>query len=777
MNKQEKKFLKNYQKSLQIDDINIKNVKKEKHIIKPILFSFLSLILLCAIIVPTSIVLTNPNTSQLTPPLPTSQPPLIKQLIDIKIDNLDDVLTTYELNAKYISDGLTVYKYYSDGTKELLNENEYRIDSSSFNSQISSTYTINIYLNEDNNFMTSYDVEVIDAYVDEIKINNYKNIFYIDEDMPSCDEKLSLTKILSNGDSLSVKDVEYDIDYSKVDVNKLGKYPVDINFKTNNTYKASYQVEIVQPLDNSLYNFMGNYYTAGEYVNSAYPPLILAMRIDQFNQCTPIYSELLLSGQLYVYQDENNIIRVTDSKGNKEMIYDPINQCFDSPGTIPSEPHFIMYKIDENNDFYITVDDENFDEIYIAKDGKLDDNTYSHLISLYHEIYLDKDKTIPLTKDYVFSSNTLLYVGLTQGEDLSHILNGSYYDPNNNKVIIVIRDNMINVGFNGELNESDFIPYIAKYNNNGNIDIYFAYDYFIYDVNNKLIKPISNYGEYYQDGYQYLKVDNQNQAIVSLGGQLSVVINKGDILKPYVVDSENILYFEFVNYDNSPIYEDCNIDTTNHKKYYLLDIRGRFGQLDDYLTIQGMWESGKFDNPNNLISSYYLAYYKDYQLYDIGWTRFYDYDVINDRVILMVEFDNSQTQYVSYSYKSKDMIYNDVAYKLNEQLFIDLNDVLGTYQNQDGELGYIYENGNFGDHHLTTNGCAINMIELTPSIIDKDNHIYKFRYNYQNLNDELEIHNIEITLNKDNVFSFNYEGNNYIKISDEIIHDHNLIRK
>ena len=85
---------------------------------------------------------------------------LSSKIESLRITNVEDLVLEYEKDTNFVSDGIEIEILYSDGSTSIAKDKEIVIDSSNFNSSKAGVYTIDIFLKNDENIKTSYQVEV-----------------------------------------------------------------------------------------------------------------------------------------------------------------------------------------------------------------------------------------------------------------------------------------------------------------------------------------------------------------------------------------------------------------------------------------------------------------------------------------------------------------------------------------------------------------------------------------------------------------------------------------
>lgn len=740
MKKIEKEFLKDFQKEniSSFDDVKNKiDFKKEKKSIfsfKNIFITSLIAVSMIAIIVPISVYFLTQV-----------------KVVSINIANKEDLLLEYEKNATFISDGIIIEKNLSNGEKTKAESSEYVIDSSSFNNNIPGQYPINIYLKDNPDVKTSFTVDVINLTIEDIVLVDYRKTYYLDEDLTN-HKDIILEKVLSDGKNKAAKSCEYSVDYSNVNTSKFGTYPVYVELNSNSDFNLSFQVEVVELEQLSL---KGEYYVDNIFANQTYPPRTYAFSVDENNIATNIYSELLLNGQLSASIIDGDIV-ISDNRHTQKMIYDPFFKSFHVEGMILGDPSFDLYLIDDN-DYYITINDKN-DETYIAVDGYLNSNTYHYLYALYVEVYLDINKMYPLTEDTKFNKDTTLYVGIKTPIDVSDIVDGVYYDENK-EVKVRIFDNKIYLSTltNGSL-------YDAYYDNDGNINLIgiTSFEKYKYLIDEEALVVVSSFGEAVPYEIRYQKM-NDKQAFIKIeddNSRFYYVVNKGETLKPYFILRNEVLRFDFIGYDNTlPVVSDMTIKA-NIYHFYLSDLYGNFGTIDDYLNLTGSWEA---DRPTiDYQETRYLEHYLNYERVDVGFASFVDYDIDNNYYIIKVEFENAGTKYIKCN--GAYMIYDEKMYQENNRFFEGF-DFVGEYISSNNLPAYVRLDGYIGFYKkVTETASSITYHRLFPYSIDDTSHTYSFYYLEQTPDYDKIIHCITFTLNDEGKYTFDYNDLTYVMI-------------
>ena len=162
--------------------------------------------------------------------------------LDIHV-NVENIKYSYYLGENVDLSGLQVKLLYSNNTSKYLNSDEYIVDLSNVNINSIGIYTINVSYKD---FSQTIEVEfkkkpeIIDMSFD---FSLSKVEYLVGEEL-----NLQSTFIMiyyDNGDILDVYPGEYIMDISKVDINKAGKYDVDVTFQG---FSKSFEVIYTEPV-------------------------------------------------------------------------------------------------------------------------------------------------------------------------------------------------------------------------------------------------------------------------------------------------------------------------------------------------------------------------------------------------------------------------------------------------------------------------------------------------------------------------------------------------
>ncbi len=137
----------------------------------------------------------------------------------------NNVKKYYFLDEELDLSEMRVYANYSDGSSVLVEETEYTVDSSAFNSSIIGTYPIVVTYLETTK---SFTVEVV--AMTDIEVNDllFKNTYLLNEELDLTN--LVVRAILSDGSSLILDPSEYTVDTSSFDNQLIGTYELSVTY-------------------------------------------------------------------------------------------------------------------------------------------------------------------------------------------------------------------------------------------------------------------------------------------------------------------------------------------------------------------------------------------------------------------------------------------------------------------------------------------------------------------------------------------------------------------
>lgn len=697
---------------------------------------------------------------------PTLYFALSSKIESLRITNVEDLVLEYEKDTNFVSDGIEIEILYSDGSTSIAKDKEIVIDSSNFNSSKAGVYTIDIFLKNDENIKTSYQVEVEDVYIEDISLLDYRKTYYLNEEISTKDVKLE--KILSNGKTKEVKDSEINLDYSKLNTKTLGKYEIYVSLLTDDTFNLEYEVEVVEFRDIIL---KGLYYIDNSMYFNSYSPTTIALEIDENNIAKPIYSELIIEGELKTSLIDGKIT-VKDNKHNQEMYFDPFTKTFYVKGMMQGEPDFSLYYKDEN-DYIITLIGEGEDvpsDRFVAIDGKLNKDTYLYLTKVFGDIYLDSDYLYKLQEETTFDNDSVLYVKpFVQEEIHSEYLNGAYKILGSKEVWIRIKDGEFITNY---YDKGDKYNAYFKSDDVIRITLENRYQTLEYNIKTKTLVDTSFANE--GASIVYEKVDPNKEVVIHLvdrrAGGICFTINKGDKLKDYFVYNYTICYIKNVeNYNNENIYQDKKF-VADLSYNYVSDLDSLYYKDFNNYVIIGTANDANRDNINYRFT-YYMIYYKDSILYDVGPMFLYDYDINNDQLIFEVSFEKLGKKYVRIDMKRFDGANGELtldeesfASNYTSNLYKDF-DFVGNYISENNKEAIIKSNGfvGFVEHGEDYERTVYYLIK--PYKFDYTNNIYTFWISCSYIENKPTYSLFTISKNEDGIYYFNVNGTTYTKVS------------
>ena len=137
----------------------------------------------------------------------------------MRLDNENEIVREFESNASFVFGG-TLTKKNADGKAIDINNSLVELDYSQFKKGTVGNYTINCHLKSDKNAYVSYNVLVNDEIIDHIKINNYRDTYYVGENVMNDD--VEVIKVMKSGKEIHALPTEIVIDDSFFDSTQPG---------------------------------------------------------------------------------------------------------------------------------------------------------------------------------------------------------------------------------------------------------------------------------------------------------------------------------------------------------------------------------------------------------------------------------------------------------------------------------------------------------------------------------------------------------------------------
>ena len=181
------------------------------------------------------------------------------KVLDININDIETIRivessyrSDYYISEEFYDEGLVFELIYLDGTIKTMDSMKYELDSSCYEKYIPGVYTINVDIEIlGKHFNLNYDVNVNDINKEdifEIKIDDssVKIDYYYDEPL---EDDIIFIITLVDGVEIYHDMLDYQIDYSNVDINTEGCYKVIVNlYEFDKEYSFEYFININKTL-------------------------------------------------------------------------------------------------------------------------------------------------------------------------------------------------------------------------------------------------------------------------------------------------------------------------------------------------------------------------------------------------------------------------------------------------------------------------------------------------------------------------------------------------
>lgn len=683
-------------------------------------------------------------------------------VISFKVNNLDELVTEYELNSNLILDNLKIQKKMSNGKLIAGNKDELVIDSSSFNSTKPGEYRIGLSLKDNESLKDSYNVVVINETLEDIEVKKEetRNTYYQGESIKP--EEIKIMKKRSKSNAMA-KPIEIQIDDSKVKYNEIGFYNINVSLKTNESFKDNYDVEIKNiaclEINDRFYMSDDSYF---------YPPTILGMDImsDVF---IPYYSDIVLEGEIIKSVKNGNII-LNDRKHKQEGIYNPYLGIIEVTGLTVSDKPIYLYRMDKN-DKLVTLVTEKSDRFYtfVAIDNHLDSNTLNYLNDAFGSVYLDKERTKQVFSNTFINEDSNIYVSLKSDLSIEDSYLGKYMDENN-----MIAYDIISDGIRTYSNKNYFEYYVKKANN-GLIVINIrgsegSGSKLCYDAStDSLLQMVG--GEIVKTYKRYNAKTSVIVTIVDRFNEYAFVHEKGfsyDSKHPAEILADKVIFLNNINYDGKPIYNDVRFDA-KLSYIYLTDFTGRYGNYMSYIYIETNFVFGI--EANRMKICYEIV--NDLKQVEKGYLSFnsISYDE-NDKRIIEFKFESvegnisyaSLRDYSSsFNGNSGVLSYNGKDYILDDPNFLLDLDIIGDYTSSNGNKITIKGNGIL-EYTIIKSDSLSNTYRQGFFIKEvREDEIIAY-YHDQDQNDKLVLIEINFIKLPNGSYEFVYKNNRYKKL-------------
>lgn len=540
----------------------------------------------------------------------------------IRLDNENEIVREFERNASFVFGG-TLTKKNADGKAIDVNNNLVELDYSDFKKGTVGDYTINCHLKNDKNAYISYNVLVNDEIIDHIKINNYRDTYYVGESVISND--VEIIKVMKSGKEVYALPTEVVIDDSLYDSTQPGKCQLTAYLATNKAIKANYEID-VKPLEEIA--LQGNYAYELNYIKVG-SPIIRAFNIN--GKIKPEYSSIHITGHYKTTVTDGQVIiesdDIVDNGSSQYLRYIPQTRemIVYSAHTDRERKCFLMSERDVTYTVR-NVHDRWTNYKFVAKNGFISNKQIDYFKFHYGGVFFDNAMTKPVTSlTHLDADNTYIYVGHIQDEVLNDTgYYGSWYDPSKNNEIALA----INKDSFGDYSFANASAYTVNDERDEVIIRNKGYVYSYDKVDGKL---------YLLDEYngmrktEYTKFDENTQAICSLttssGEKHHIVYELGEVLNKSFVENSVITTIKvdsyFVNdiefpYDNEPVLENINVKGEAIKQY-LDDYSYKFGTYNSYWQFTDNFGADRVDNDDH---HHYLIHVENGVTTRVGWVGF-----------------------------------------------------------------------------------------------------------------------------------------------------------
>ena len=662
----------------------------------------------------------------------------------MRLDNENEILREFESNASFVFGG-TLTRKNADGKAIDINNNLVELDYSEFKKGTVGNYTINCYLKTDKTAYVSYNVLVNDEIIDHIKINNYRDTYYVGENVSN--EDVDIIKVMKSGKEVHALPTEVVVDDSFYDSTQPGKCQLSVHLATNKAIKANYEID-VKPLEEI--SLKGNYAYELNYIKVG-SPIIRAFNIN--GKIKPEYSSIHITGHYKTTVKDGQVIIESDdivNNGSSQVLrYVPQTRemIVYSSHTDRERKCFLMSERDVTYTVR-NVHDRWTSYKFVAKNGFISNKQIDYFKFHYGGVYFDNAMTKPVSALTHLDADTYIYVGHIQDEVSNTGYYGSWYDPaNNNEIVLAINEERF-----GDYSFANASTYTVNEREDEIIIRKKGYVYSYDKVDGKL---------YLLDEYngsrktEYTKFDENTQAICSikttgnethyvvyeLGESLNKSFVENSEVTTITVDSYNVNNIEFP-YDNEPVIE--NITARGEiKKQSLDDYAYKFGSYDSYWQFTDNFGADRMDKDDH---HHYLIHVEDGVVTRVGWVGFsevvnksYPVPVTDSTGRQMLDnngnpiyrdadesyfkgyahFEDNGVKEIRFSASSNSVNLGEGWLYPNEAMWEDMP-FTGVYKSSDNKLTVdVYSYANLGQHCLDKDGIDyIRYIDC--AIVSKD---------------------------------------------------------
>ena len=539
----------------------------------------------------------------------------------MRLDNENEILREFESNASFVFGG-TLTKKNADGKAIDINSNLVELDYSEFKKGTVGNYTINCHLKSDKNAYISYNVLVNDEIIDHIKINNFRDTYYVGENVMN--EDVEVIKVMKSGKEVHALPTEISIDDSLFDSTQPGKCQLSVHLSTNKAIKANYEID-VKPLEEIALE--GNYAYELNYIKVG-SPIIRAFNIN--GKIKPEYSSIHITGHYKTTVKDGQVIiesdDIIDNGSSQVLRYVPQTRemIVYSSHTDRERKCFLMSERDVT--FTVRNVHDNWTNYkFVAKNGYISNKQIDYFKFHYGGVYFDNSMTKPVNALTHLDGDTYIYVGHIQDKIQDTGYYGSWYDPSNNNEIAF----SINKEAFGDYSFSNSSTYTVNEKEDEVIIRNKGYVYSYDKVGGKLYLLDEYYG---LRTTEYIKFDENTQAICSLksleGNDIHYIVYElGESLNKSFVENSEITTISvasyYVNniefpYENDPVLE--NVTAIGEiKKKYLDGYSYKYGTYNSYWQFTDNFGADRLSRTDH---HHYLIRVEDGVVTRVGWVGF-----------------------------------------------------------------------------------------------------------------------------------------------------------
>lgn len=675
--------------------------------------------------------------------------------LGINIENINAIVTEYEKNTSFVSNGYQVSNLLENGKTSLVDSNDILVDYSEFKEGVVGKYNIKL-KNREGNHEVNYLTEVVDLEVVEIKLESYQQDYYIGENIFPQD--LEVIKVRSDGSKVKVKSTELVIDDSNFNNERPGTYSVNVSLQSNSSFNLTYQVNVKEYDQNTFdgrYSYIDNTYTYGA-------PNIYAFEIND-GVISSFYSEILLNGELeYVESDQEIILSRTGS--SQTMKYNPQKRSFIVSG-IAGDPDMECFRL-SSNDYIVDLKGQlvpDGGDNYVTKDGSLPISTYNYLSHVYGDIYLDSQYQNKVNQETNIDSDLTLWVGkpseINQEQETPFV--GIWYRPNWGTLVYLEEDMTLHSG-----NKDFSKPYTASKNSDNTYTLRSnSFQVMIFDPVSDTLNMLSP--ETGEIELVYFRFDSETQIIVSLRFD-DYILQKGEVFNPVEINDYDVSWYEVIGYHGEPLYENTSFEGSNKYSNYMSDFTGiMFGDINHYFEIN----SNDWDDRLETGHQYILVEYENFKEVNRGYIRFANIDFKNISYYFEIEPINGNEKYlinIKTNYDDNKKVYfktltiNNTNYNENKYPFNNLPFV-GSYFSEDGSKLLITKEGNLGEVKKLEASTTIEYKSLLIKSISDEEIVFLLKNYYEpEVSSRFEYYELKVEL-IDGKYTFTYNNKQYIK--------------